>query len=853
MTARSTLATALLLCTPAFLSGCKSDSGGGGTPTGSGYVSITTSTPGQTNVVANGSNVVSLEVVDSEAGTVTVTTTRGTFVSSGTATATVQGATNTLALLTCNAETLANCAGTALVRATRSGASDSVSIVFGSLASVCPTNCAADAGCAGRTCTTGGTTGTCSGTTPSQCVAGSGATCTTNPAGATSETSCTDGIDNDCDDVTDCADPDCDAKQCQTGSPTFICKSSACTDTTSGLAIAVTPVRTRLPANGTATTLVEVLVTSGTDPAEGLTVSLTTTAGAVTPVGAVTDADGIARYLFTAPNAPAVASLTAAIVVVPTLTAKATITMPALGVLKIPETSPVDPAVLGAQGSGFQESGYVSVLALDTEGLAYPDGLAVRFEHHALGGSTFAQPLAADTASCVAAAGCVATVVATNSLPGTIDTLGQSTAWLQSGRLAGALVTTASATVAGVTRTVTLPTVAVVGAKTSGNNFSIVCGPRNVPALGETDCAVSLVDEPFTCQAMLKDRFSNVLGRATQVIFASEVSAVGPVVTTPQYTTNGTGDGLGIAAQTFETLGAALPFDVAPAAGEPSVSHALDGCGTRTHNPRDGVVTVIAIADGEEGFFDSNGNGRYDAGEPFVDVGEPFVDQDDDGVWTSGEWFLDVDGDSAYTPANGAWDAAKLLWTQTVVVYTGYASTMSSGPNVLGTRWVAGAAYTGSCVATPPAPAFAVSAEQPGPPVIPASSAGYVVVASDWNLNRLATSSAYAVEVSGTVSATYGGLAKYVDDLGIFYRYWPCDQNGNCAAQCRATGAAAPCEMAPSLSAYTCGVAASVVITGGSEPDPSLNAVDWNVDTTFQVYGTGKTVLGRRQLVGTSN
>ena len=85
-----------------------------------------------------------------------------------------------------------------------------------------------------------------------------------------------------------------------------------------------------------------------------------------------------------------------------------------------------------------------------------------------------------------------------------------------------------------VTRTVTLPTVAVVGARTSGNNFSIVCGPRNVPAFGETDCAVSLVDAPFTCQAMLKDRFSNPLGslKTPEIDAVAEREFVGVVAVT---------------------------------------------------------------------------------------------------------------------------------------------------------------------------------------------------------------------------------------------------------------------------------------------------------------------------------
>jgi hypothetical protein len=40
--------------------------------------------------------------------------------------------------------------------------------------------------------------------------------------------------------------------------------------------------------------------------------------------------------------------------------------------------------------------------------------------------------------------------------------------------------------------------------------------------------------------------------------------------------------------------------------------------------PADGRVTILAYALGEESFVDSNGNNRYDAGEPFTDLGDPF-------------------------------------------------------------------------------------------------------------------------------------------------------------------------------------------------------------------------------------
>ena len=60
---------------------------------------------------------------------------------------------------------------------------------------------------------------------------GNGRTCQngtcTCPGGQTTETSCNDGKDNDCDGKADCADPDCNAKQCAAGGTTRCC-SGAC-------------------------------------------------------------------------------------------------------------------------------------------------------------------------------------------------------------------------------------------------------------------------------------------------------------------------------------------------------------------------------------------------------------------------------------------------------------------------------------------------------------------------------------------------------------------------------------------------------------------------------------------------
>jgi hypothetical protein len=831
---------AAALCLSASFAGCKSSSdSGGGTITSVGL------TASKKAVVANGTNSVTLTVTDNSGGTVSVSTNRGTF-SGGGGSATVTGPTATLTLITCNASTDASCAGTATVTAIDGTASAQVTISFGTLASACLADCTADPACPTHACVpTGGGTGTCSSTTPSTCVGASSCTPT-----ETTESTCNDGLDNDCNSSIDCGDTACENQQCKAGSPTFLCKSGVCTDTLSGLGIDVTPARTRMPADGAATTTVTVKVTSGGQPAGGMGVTVSTTAGSFGTTTGTTNTDGLATFTFTASSTPGVATITAQITGVASISDTATIAFPALGALQIPET-PVQFRVQGAKGSGFQEFGFIAVLAKDDTGQAYPDGLAVRFEHRPLGGSTLGAPLVA----CVPAdAGCVAFQGATSSGSDPADTVGIATGFLYSGTIAGTLVTTATATVGGVTRTITLPTVAVVGAKANAANFSVVCSPRNVPALAETDCAVSLVDAPITCEALLTDRYGNVLGTATQVIFMSEAASVGKVATTPAFDpTKDPPPDLGIASQIFNTLGAGLPFDVAPIAGEPSSDlGAPDFCGVQVHNPRDGLVTIIAIADGEEAFFDSNGNGVYDLGEPFIDQGEPFVDQNDSGAWDPGEWFLDVNGNGTHDDPNGVWDAATKIWTQTVVVYTGTPARMPSGANFLGTRW--SDTLVSACTPTPDPVPFAVTAAQPGPPPVPASSQTYFAFASDENLNLLDTGTKYGVDVFvGTVKADYKGLTSVADDLGLFYRFWPCDQTGACASQCRATGGANPCVMTPSVLGFTCGLGGSVIITGGTAADPGTDVVRWNVSTPYSVFGTGKTALGSRSLPGSSN
>jgi hypothetical protein len=95
----------------------------------------------------------------------------------------------------------------------------------------------------------------------------------------------------------------------------------------------------------------------------------------------------------------------------------------------------------------------------------------------------------------------------------------------------------------------------------------------------------------------------------------------------------------------------------------------------RINNPRDNVVTLIAITRGEEWFDDQNNNGVRDGvgpeGEPFEDTTEPFVDADDDGTWSEGEVFVDTNGNGKWDGKNGEYDLSTNIWREEKILWTG--------------------------------------------------------------------------------------------------------------------------------------------------------------------------------------
>jgi len=109
------------------------------------------------------------------------------------------------------------------------------------------------------------------------------------------------------------------------------------------------------------------------------------------------------------------------------------------------------------------------------------------------------------------------------------------------------------------------------------------------------------------------------------------------------------------------------PVDVEPVNGEPSRTGSLG----EEYNPRDGVVTLLAITAGTEAWTDLNDNGVRDSNEPFVDIGEPFLDVDDNGVYDVGEEYFDTNGDGEWTGPNGQFDAETMISAQTKLIWTG--------------------------------------------------------------------------------------------------------------------------------------------------------------------------------------
>lgn len=262
-------------------------------------------------------------------------------------------------------------------------------------------------------------------------------------------------------------------------------------------------------------------------------------------------------------------------------------------------------------------------------------------------------------------------------------------------------------------KTVYSPPISVAGSVPNGKQFTFQCGAiagdasGGRHAIGAYDATRGLIaGEKIQCTAHTGDRNGDGIPDAL-VSFMTEAGTIGPTevsltnvvgnatilyktsyplpsdvdparfVWTPQNDTTHTGDYVAPTwMEPFMWIANPLQFPRPTSATgqEPSRFDPLrkkpDGTQYR-NNPRDGLVTMIAVTSGEEGFTDSNNNGVWDTNEPFDDLTEPFVDANDNGTWDADERFIDVNGNHLWDGKNSTWDSNTLIWTTEKLLWTG--------------------------------------------------------------------------------------------------------------------------------------------------------------------------------------
>jgi hypothetical protein len=217
-------------------------------------------------------------------------------------------------------------------------------------------------------------------------------------------------------------------------------------------------------------------------------------------------------------------------------------------------------------------------------------------------------------------------------------------------------------------------TSSVVGTQPSLSNSTLTCSPLNLPVYigNNPPCeTTSPVQQQTVCTLNLADRFNYVVQVPIAVQFFTEAgNFTSPTVQTPAF-----GSATGVPGQCTNTLltNSKLPLDVEPLFSEPSYVGPCASDPARTYNPRDGLVTIIAVFQGEEAFSSQNGSGIYRLGDTFTDVPQPFVDSNDNSIFDPNEFCAGISDGGICLGPDGIWDANASVFVETRVLYSGSA------------------------------------------------------------------------------------------------------------------------------------------------------------------------------------
>jgi hypothetical protein len=325
--------------------------------------------------------------------------------------------------------------------------------------------------------------------------------------------------------------------------------------------------------------------------------------------GTVVTSTGSVTAIYTAKGCSGSDVITASATVASTsLTATGTVTVAAASIGSIQFVS-ATPVTIGLKGTGLAETSTIIFKVVDSSGGPRP-GVSVAFSLNTTVGGISLSPAKATSA----ADGTVQTVVSS----GTQHTSVHVTATIAS----PALSTQSSV----LTVTTGLPASA---------GFSIAVGTPSYAPSGQACANVEAygtdgVTVPVTVR--LSDRYNNPAPDGTSVAFNTNGGHIVGACTTPSNypATPSAADGTCTVTWTSANPRPQLNSD------SPPLSAA-------------GRATILATAIGEESFTDTNGNGYWDPGEPFVHLGEPYRDDNENNAHDSGEFFLDFN-------QNGVWD-----------------------------------------------------------------------------------------------------------------------------------------------------------------------------------------------------
>ncbi len=369
--------------------------------------------------------------------------------------------------------------------------------------------------------------------------------------------------------------------------------------------------------------------------------SFAATAGTST-VMVTTDANGVAKTtLFVAGGSAGTAAVSAQ-----ALGTTAGINVPFVSVASIVvQPDPSVKSTLGTQAGGRETTTPVLFKVLDANNQP-ANGIQVTF-----------------TIGSGSPGGASVTPSAASNMLGIVNTT------LQSGDVVGAVsvVATVTATVGQPSPITATATIQITGGKPSFRGLVVDCAKKNLGALTKPGSENSVPTRSLTtpCSANLADRFGNVVGLATPVSWFAERGTITPSTSGPN----------GIAVSPYDTTSNFPPNDTTALT---SPAEPTNG----TKNPRDMLISIIAVVSGEEEFSDKNSNGKWDPGEWFLDLPEPFVDENDNQQWDPGEAYIDTQRlncttglveapNNKWDPPNGCWDNNTQIWATTHVIWSG--------------------------------------------------------------------------------------------------------------------------------------------------------------------------------------